>query len=121
MLLYFDANVSKDLVELLQRRAADSEQPITATHTEHAKLRRRPRKPNRAADVSLPQRQGLPVQSGARVGPVSPQGPSRATAVLLGAHQHFAVELLLLFFKGVFHLCPLQSSIPAKQDQGGIR
>lgn len=42
-------------------------------------------------------------------------GPSGATAVLLGAHQHFTVQLLLLFFKGIFYLSSLQSSIPTKE------
>lgn len=42
-------------------------------------------------------------------------GPSGTTAVLLGSHQHFAVLLLLLFFKGIFYLPSLQSSIPAKE------
>lgn len=32
MLLCFAVNISKDLVALLQRRAADSERSITATH-----------------------------------------------------------------------------------------
>lgn len=50
--LCFDANKSKDLVELLRRRAADSEWPMTATHTQHAKLRQRARKPDSGADIT---------------------------------------------------------------------
>lgn len=41
---------------------------------------------------------------------------SGATAVLLGSHQHFAVQLLLLFFKCVFYLPSLQTTIPRKKD-----
>lgn len=40
------SNTSKASVEPLRRRAADSEWPVTATQTEHAKPRQWPRKPN---------------------------------------------------------------------------
>lgn len=42
-------------------------------------------------------------------------GSSGATAVLLGAHQHFAVQLLLFFFEGVFYFSSFQTSVPRKK------
>lgn len=33
------------------------------------------------------------------------------------AHNHFAVELLLLFLEGVLHLFPLQASVPRKRER----
>ena len=45
------------------------------------------------------------------------QWVSGATAVFLGPHQHFTVQFLLFFFKGIFYLSALQSSIPAEERE----
>lgn len=40
---------------------------------------------------------------------------SGATPVFMVAYNHFAVEFLLLLLECVFHLLPLQSSIPGER------
>lgn len=40
---------------------------------------------------------------------------SGAAPVLVAAHNHFAVEFLLLLLEGIFHLLPFQSSIPGER------
>lgn len=42
---------------------------------------------------------------------------SRAASVLVVAHNHLAVELLLLFLECVFHLFPLKATIPRKEEE----
>lgn len=110
-------------IEPLQERPVDSEWPVTATRREHAGGRgsdRRSRmercwrqesgllgkRARRLFEPEVP-KEGFWIQS------TWAQLPSGATAVLLGAHQHFAVQLLLLLFEGIFYLGAFQSSVPA--------
>lgn len=112
-------------VELLQARPVDSEWPVTAMRREHAGVEAVTEEAKwSAADIRGVQtsrkskltgcwaRGARPEQVWDSVHPSA--APSGATAVFLGAHQHFAVQLLLLLFKGIFNLGSFQSSIPAK-------
>lgn len=112
-------------VEPLQERPVDSGWPVTAMRSERAagrgsdrgsRMERCWHQESRLLAKSTPADLWGPRGARAAVGVMSTWAqlpPSGATAVFLGAHQHFAVQLLLLLFEGIFYLGSFQSSVPA--------